>query len=131
MVITIIIPDCTLDARESNKFEINDAPELLLSVFLTCIEDIIYVYFFIHKPETEMNEAPQHDSTHGFLHSRAPLKYVQCNNNTYVNRIKVLPAVNKSLWCTTRTAYGIAFFFIILYCQKDTSGPLIRLLSSV
>lgn len=79
--------------RESNKYEINDAPEVLPSGFLTCIEDIIHVpfiygyyyyyyYFFIHKPETEMNEAPQHDSTHGFLHTLTPLEYVQCNDNT-------------------------------------------------
>jgi len=65
----------------------------------------IYIYFFfIHKPETEMNEAPQHDSTHGFLHSRTPLKYIQCNNDNNTcepyNIKVVLPAVNKSLRCT-------------------------------
>lgn len=94
----------------------------------------IYIYFFfIHKPETEMNEAPQHDSTHGFLHSRTPLNYIQCNNDNNTcepyNIKVVLPAVNKSLRCTIQviivtyyiymyTDYGIVFFFTSFLTAK-------------
>lgn len=115
----------------------------------------IFFSFISRKPR--WMKPPQHDSTHGFLHSRTPLKYIQCNNDNNTcepyNNIKVvLPAVNKSLWCTIYrllkahiiilairicslwNSIIIIIISLLFWLQKDTSssaGPLIGLLSTV